>query len=217
MISDQRRPWMFRWRLNYNRNREPLNVLEQWSSSKRLLWCGCGSGLVTNSNLTLATPWTVAHQAPLSMEHSSKNTGMGYHFLLQGIFPIQESNPGLLHCRQTLYQLSYATCSFLRYIKDFSCVLYASLLSGVQLLATPWTVCNLPGSSIHDDFPGKNTRVSCHAILQGVFPTQGSNPGTWHGIPCKFFTVWATREVQRFWQVTPNHLLTPCKPFPHFE
>ena len=35
---------------------------------------------------------------------------MGCHFLLQGIFPTQESNPGLLHCRQILYQLSYKHC-----------------------------------------------------------------------------------------------------------
>ena len=35
-----------------------------------------------------------------------KNTGMGCHSLLQGIFPTQGSNPGLLHCRQTLYHLS---------------------------------------------------------------------------------------------------------------
>ena len=35
-----------------------------------------------------------------------KNTGVGCHFLLQGIFPVQESNPCLLHCRQILYQLS---------------------------------------------------------------------------------------------------------------
>ena len=36
-----------------------------------------------------------------------KNTGVGCHFLLQGIFPTQGSNPGLLHCRQILYPLSY--------------------------------------------------------------------------------------------------------------
>ena len=36
-----------------------------------------------------------------------KNTGVGCHFLLQGIFPTQGSNPGLLHCRQTLYPLSH--------------------------------------------------------------------------------------------------------------
>ena len=32
---------------------------------------------------------------------------MGCHFLLQGIFLTQESNPGFLHCRQILYRLSY--------------------------------------------------------------------------------------------------------------
>ena len=36
-----------------------------------------------------------------------KSTGVGCHFLLQEIFPTQESNPGLLHCRQMLYRLSY--------------------------------------------------------------------------------------------------------------
>ena len=32
------------------------------------------------------------------------------------------------------------------------------------------------GSSVHEDSPGKNTGVGCHALLQGIFPTQGSNP-----------------------------------------
>ena len=36
-----------------------------------------------------------------------KNTAVGCHFLLQGIFPSQESNPGLLHCRRILYSLSH--------------------------------------------------------------------------------------------------------------
>ena len=36
-----------------------------------------------------------------------KNTGVGYHFLLQGIFPTQGSNLGLPHCRKTLYCLSH--------------------------------------------------------------------------------------------------------------
>ena len=35
-----------------------------------------------------------------------KNTGVGCHFFLQGIFQTQGSNPGLPHCRQTLYRLS---------------------------------------------------------------------------------------------------------------
>ena len=89
------------------------------------------------------TPWTVAHQAPLSMgilqarilewvvmpsssgssqlrdrtqvahiaggfftiwATKSKNTGVGNCFLLQGNFPTQELNWGLLHCRRILYR-----------------------------------------------------------------------------------------------------------------
>ena len=36
-----------------------------------------------------------------------QNTGVGSLSLLQEIFPTQESNPGLSHCRRILYQLSY--------------------------------------------------------------------------------------------------------------
>jgi len=36
-----------------------------------------------------------------------QNTGVGSLSLLQGVFPTQGSNRGLLHCRQILYQLSY--------------------------------------------------------------------------------------------------------------
>ena len=35
--------------------------------------------------------------------------------------------------------------------------------------------CCPPGSSVHGDSPGKNTGVGCHFLLQGIFPTQGSN------------------------------------------
>ena len=37
------------------------------------------------------------------MEFLGKNTGVGCHFLLQGIFLTQGSNPGPLHCRRILY------------------------------------------------------------------------------------------------------------------
>ena len=36
-----------------------------------------------------------------------KNTGVGYHFLLQGVFPTQGSNTWALHCRWILYHLSH--------------------------------------------------------------------------------------------------------------
>ena len=37
----------------------------------------------------------------------SKNTGVGSLSPLQGVFPTQELNQGLLHCRQIVYQLNY--------------------------------------------------------------------------------------------------------------
>ena len=44
---------------------------------------------------------------PAESPGKSRNTGVGSLSLLQGISLTQESNQGLLHCRQTLYQLSY--------------------------------------------------------------------------------------------------------------
>ena len=47
-------------------------------------------------------------EEPLSPWNSpGKSTGVGCHFLLQGIFPTQGLNLGLPHCRQTLYRLSH--------------------------------------------------------------------------------------------------------------
>ena len=40
--------------------------------------------------------------------------------------------------------------------------------------------CSPPGSSVHGDFPGKNTGVGCHALLQGIFLTERLNPGLPH-------------------------------------
>ena len=44
-----------------------------------------------------AIPWILTHQAPLPMKSPGKNTGMDYHFLLQGIFLKQRSNSPLLN------------------------------------------------------------------------------------------------------------------------
>ena len=59
--------------------------------------------VVSKSCPTLAT----LHGLLCPWDSPGKNTGVDCHFLLQGIFPTQESNPGLLYCRQILYRLSY--------------------------------------------------------------------------------------------------------------
>ena len=57
--------------------------------------------------LLFATLRTRAHQAPLSTEPSRQESWSGLPFLLQGIFPTQGLNPGLLHCRQILYHMNH--------------------------------------------------------------------------------------------------------------
>ena len=62
------------------------------------------------------------------------------------------------------------------FIKRCSSVLWLTVLvlSHVQLFCDPMD-CNPSGSSVHWDSPGKNTGVSCHFLLQKIFPTQASN------------------------------------------
>ena len=67
------------------------------------LWC-CAVLSHLSCVRLFVTPWTVAHQAPLSMGFSRQEYWSGF---LQGIFLTQGSNPGLLHCRQILYHLSH--------------------------------------------------------------------------------------------------------------
>ena len=59
--------------------------------------------------------------------------------------------------------------------------------------------CSPPGSSVHGDSPGKNTGVGCHALLQGIFLTQGLN-STFLASPALaggFFTTNATWEAHQ--------------------
>ena len=85
----------------------------------------------------------------------------------------QGSNPGLLHCRQILCWWSQ---------QGGPDDIYVLLCLGAQSCPTLYspTDCSPPGSSVHGNSPGKNTRVGCHALLQGVFPTQGLNTALLH-------------------------------------
>ena len=45
--------------------------------------------------------------------------------------------------------------------------------------------CCPPDSSVHGDSPSKNTGVGCHALLQGIFPTQGQTDYLPSELPAK--------------------------------
>ena len=57
---------------------------------------------------------------------------------------------------------------------------YLLLVAQVCLILWDPMDCSLPGFSVHGDSPGKNTGVGCHSLIQGIFQTQGSNPGLPH-------------------------------------
>ena len=60
-----------------------------------------------NPEIQPRSPTLQADYLPAEPQGKPKNTGVGSLSLLQEIFPTQGLNPGLLHCRQILYQLSY--------------------------------------------------------------------------------------------------------------
>ena len=70
--------------------------------------CSALLRLVTQSWRTLCNP--MDYSPPGSSVHGNppgKNTGMDCYTLLQGIFPVQRWNSGLLHCRRILHYLSH--------------------------------------------------------------------------------------------------------------
>ena len=86
---------------------------------------------MAQSCLTLCEPVDSAYGLLCPWDSPGKNAGIGCHSLLQGIFPTQGSNPGLLHGRQILYRLSYQ--------RSPKKAVKVKLLSHVRPLATPWT------------------------------------------------------------------------------
>ena len=86
----------------------------------------------------------------------------------------------------------------------------AQLLSYVRLFATLWTAaCQAP---LFVDFPSKNTGVGRHALLQGIIPTQVSNPVLPH---CRWILYQLSHQGNPMWLDLDIHsttliLLLPC-------
>ena len=64
-------------------------------------------GDLPNPGIKSKSPALQADSLPSEPPKKPKNTGVGSLSLLQGIFPTQDSNWGLLHCRWIFYELSY--------------------------------------------------------------------------------------------------------------
>ena len=110
-----------------------------------------------------ATPWTVTYQAPCPWDFPGKSTGVGCHFLLQGTFPTQGSNPALPHCRQMLYHLSHQERRWLSRGKTKSnrCSFLSWSLQSSNLKSLPtvwlrrWSICLHCGRPRFEPWVGK--------------------------------------------------------------
>ena len=87
---------------------QPSRLLCPWGFSRQEYWSALPCpppGDVPNPGIKPRSPALQAHSS--EPPGKPKNTGVGSLSLLQGNCLTQESNGGLLHCRQILYQLSY--------------------------------------------------------------------------------------------------------------
>ena len=91
-------------------------ILCPWGVSKQEYWSELpflSPEDLPNPGNGLRSPALQADSLPSEPPGKPKNTGVGSLSLLQGIFQTQESNQGLLHCRQILYQLRYQGSPFI--------------------------------------------------------------------------------------------------------
>ena len=89
---------------------EPARLLCSWGFSRQEYWNGLPCpppGDLPKPGIQPKSPTLQADSLPSKPLGKPKNTGVGSLSLLQGIFPAQESNRGLPHCKQIPYQLSY--------------------------------------------------------------------------------------------------------------
>ena len=103
----------------------------------------------------------------------------------------------------TIKSCRFLSCSLSRSLFSL-CVLSHSVMSDSLRLHD----YSPPGSSVHGDSPGKNPGVGCHALPQGIFPTQRLNPG----LP---YYRWILYWLRCFWDdvLSCRELLTPSDLF----
>ena len=107
----------------------PARLLCPWGFSRQEYWSGLPCpppGDLPNPGIKPRSPKFQVDSLLSEPPGNPKNTRVGSLFLLQGIFPTQESNQGLLHCRPILYQLSYPE-ALPKAIWPYSCFFFFSL------------------------------------------------------------------------------------------
>ena len=109
--------------------------------------------LVVKSCPTLAIPWTVPARLLCPWDSPGKNTKVGCYFLLQGIFPTQELNPGLVKA-MVIPVVMYGCESWT--VKKAECrrIDAFQLWCWRRLLRVPWTARRPNKSILKEISPG---------------------------------------------------------------
>ena len=112
--------------------------------------------------------------------HSSWKAHTNTHVTMSPCRTIIQHNHGLklftFQALKSCWTILMQTTLFSRYV-GVVCVCVCVLVIRLCPTFSDAMDWSLPGSSVHGRSPGKNTGVGCHSLLQGSFPTQGSNPG----------------------------------------
>ena len=113
----------------------------------------------------------------VNLTWATSNLG-SFHGFFHSTFTMVMPRPHLLLAQCVGHLL--CTASNILGLSILSWLLLCAVLSRLVAQSCP-TLCNhmdcsLPDSSVHGDSPGKNTRAGYHALLQGIFPTQGLQP-----------------------------------------
>ena len=75
--------------------------------------------------------------------------------------------------------LPRSKCLLISWLQLPSAVILCWVSQSCSTLCNPMN-CSMPGCSVHEDSPGKNIGVGCHALLEGILSTQGLKPGLQH-------------------------------------
>ena len=148
--------------------------------------------------------WCLDYSPPGSSIHGiipSKDTGVGCHFLLQGIFPAQGSNPCLLNCRQSLHCWTIWKPMFVS-------VQFSSVAQSCPTLCDPMN-CSTPGLPVHHQLL-EFTQTHVHRVGDAIQPSHpllspsppAPNPSQHQGL---FQWVNCSYQVTKVSEFQPQH------------
>ena len=142
-------------------------------------------GDIPNPGIKPRSPALQTDSLPSEPQGKPKNTGEGSLSLLQGIFPTQELNRGLLHCRQILYQRSYQgspnyNCTNIIYFNSMWTVKFQMFKPDLEKAEEP--EIKLPTSIGSERKQGNSRKIFTSASLTTLKP----------------LTVWITTNCGKF-------------------